>query len=553
MPSHVYYFINIAGGLALFLYGVSQSTEAFRTSFSTKTRDRMSLFTQKKPQALLFGAGLAALTQGSTVSTSIAISFVDVGMLTLVGSVVVMMGASIGGTFVTLLISLDIVAFSPLLMAVSLLMLRIGRGWAEKAGNILQALSLILMGMLLLKMGVNPLLDDPAVRGGVAAIVRRPFTMFVVSVAGTVIFQSSASVMALAVTMAISGAFPMSAVYPVAMGSHLGSTVTMLLAATGGRRNARLLGVATFLYKLIGVVAFLPLLPWANRFLDWLVLSMPLKIVLAQVLLVILNAAIFYPWPQVLIKMSVSLLFYIKSDDLRAPVYLDDKMLEISPLALRLLAKEMVRLSNYIEAYLQMLLYPEKGGGELKKQLPDGIRELTEACEQYMYEIRPPSIAENPEAEREYRTISYAMVSIREVTRIITGRFRTTIEETGLFNLSREMGREGWKRMSRAILETVRDGLHAFALGDADLAQDAIESCIEFEEAIHHLKGRMLMNVHDTGRRGTSSLIDFVTAANRLVAAVLEVARGDAARDVIPEHEEEEAEDGGEDRKDGQG
>ena len=549
MSAHLYYFINIIGGLALFLYGVSQSTEAFRTSFSAKAREKMSRFAQKKPQAMLFGAALAALTQGSTVSTSIAISFVDVGMLTPVGSVVVMMGASIGGTFVTFLISLDIVGFSPLLMAVSLLMVRMGKGRAEKvekAGNILQALSLILIGMLLLKLGTGPLLEDPAVRAGVIEIARRPFTIFVVCVVGTAILQSSASVMALAVTIALSGALPASAVFPVALGSHLGSTVTMLLAATGGRQNARTLGVATFLYKLIGVVAFVPFIPWSHCFLDWLGFPMPINIVLAQVLLVILNAVIFYPWPDVLIRMSNVLLSYVRSDDLRAPVYLDDKLLEFPSLAVRLLSKEMIRLSNYIEAYLQMLLYPERGGGELKHQLPEGIQELTEACEQYMYEIRPPSIAENPEAEREYRTISYAMMSIREASRLITGRFKLIMEDAGAANLSRKVGAEAWQRLRSSILDTVRDALHAFALGDADLAQDAIESGIEFDRAVHHMRGRMLMSVRNhRGRRDESSLIDFVTVATRLVASALEVARGDASHDVVPETTTDEEENDG--------
>ena len=532
MSPHFYYFINIMGGLALFLYGVSQSTEAFRTSFSAKARESMSRFTQRKPQAMVFGAVLAALTQGSTVSTSIAISFVDVGMLTLVGSIVVMMGASIGGTFVTFLISLDIVGFSPLLMAVSLLMVRMGRGWIEKTGNILQALSLILIGMLLLKLGVNPLLEDPVVREGVVAIARQPVIMFVVCVVGTAILQSSASVMALAVTIAISGALPQSAVFPVALGSHLGSTVTMLLAATGGRQNARTLGVATFLYKLVGVVAFVPFIPWAHKFLDWLGFPMPINIVLAQVLLVILNAAIFYPWPEILIRMSTVLLSYIRSDDLRAPIYLDDKLLEFPSLAVRLLAKEMIRLSNYIEAYLLMLLYPQRGGGELKGQLPQGISELTEACEHYMYEIRPLSIAENPEAEREYRTISYAVMSIREVSRIVTGRFRLILEEAETANLPREVGPRDWGRLSDAILDTVRDALHAFALGDADLAQDAIESGAEFDQAVHQMRTHMLRNVRRTGRREESSLIDFVTIAARLISAALEVARGDVASEI---------------------
>lgn len=547
MPSYFYYIINILGGIALFLYGVSQSTEAFRSSFSTRTRERMSRFTQKKPQALIFGAVLAAIAQGSTVSTSIAISFVDVGMLTLAGSIIVMMGASIGGTFVTFLISLDIVGFSPLLIAISFLMIRFGRGWIEKAGNVLHAISLILIGMLILKLGVQPLLDNPQVRNVVIEIARRPFTMFAVSVIGTAILQSSASVMALAVTIAASGALPQSAVFPVALGSHLGSTVTMLLAAMGGRQNARMLGLATFIYKLAGVVAFLPFIPWANAFLDWLGFPMPANIVWAQVLLVLLNAAIFYPWPEILISSSTYVLSHIQSTDLRSPIYLDDKLLEIPSLAIRLLAKEMIRLSNYIEAYLQMLLFPEKSGGELRNLLPDGIKDLTEACEQYMYAVRPPSIAESPEIERDYRTVSYAMMSMKEASHVITGRFREIIEKNGIENLCGEMGAEECLVMKKSLMTTVRDAFHAFALGDADLAQKAIAAGTNFDRSLPRLRSRLLYNVGETRRRKDSALLDFTTLAFRLLYSALEVARGDATPHAKVERTKEGGEHLGED------
>ncbi|MDR1733004.1 MAG: Na/Pi symporter [Synergistaceae bacterium] len=522
---YFYPIINLLGGICLFLYGASQATEAFRSAFGARAREAMSRFAQRKPQAMIFGILLAAITQGSTVSSSIAISFADVGMLSLAGAVVVTMGASVGGTFVTFLISLDIVSFSPLFLTVSFLMTRFGNSWVRKIGNVLQALSLILLGMFLLKLGAEPLLNDTSLRHAVLAIALRPWTMFFAAVFGTAILQSSASVMALAVTIAMTGALPQSAVFPVSLGSHLGSTVAMLLAAAGGRRNARVLGVATFLYKLAGVLAFLPCIPWANAFLARLGFSMPTNIVLSQVLLVLLNAAIFYPWPQILVHGSSFLLTRVSGAGLREPVYLDDDLLEIPSLAVHLLAREMIRLTNYIEALLQMQFYPEKGGNDLKNLLPDGIQDLTEACEQYMYAIQPPSIAEDRATVREYRTISYAMLSLRETSRLATGRLAELFREYRLDILAEEVGKSEWNQMTALFMETVRDAFHAFALGDADLAQEAIERSKEFEKFTSHLRGRLLEG--ETGRRGNSAVMDFATVARRFLHAAQEVVRGD--------------------------
>ena len=522
MSPYFYNSITLLGGITLFLYGLAQATDSFRSAFSTRTRKAISRFTRKKIRALLFGAVLSAIAQGSTVSTSIAIGLVDVGMLTLTGSAVVMMGASIGGTFVTLLVSLDIVKLSPLFMAVSFSMARLGRGWVEKTGQVLHAVSLLLVGMFLIKLGIDPLLGNPAVRNVIVAIAAEPFAMFFAAFAGTSILQDPSSVLALTVAIAASGALPQSAVFPVVLGSHFGSGVIMLLAASGGRRNARVLGIATFLYKMAGAAAFVPLVPWMSSFLDGFAMSTPVRIVLSQALVVIFNAVIFYPWPQALIRGSVFVLSRQRAVNLGAPIYLDDNLLEIPPLAVKLLSKEMIRLTNYIEAFLQIRLYPEKGGEELKKLLPAAITELTETCENYTHAIHPPA-AEDPLALLEYRAVTYAMLSLREASRITTGPFRSLVEGWGSKPGGHIIDEAEWNDLESLFMKTLRDAFHAFSLGDGDLAQRAIEGEAMFEKAATRLRSKLLKE--QSGYQ--SSLLDFIAVAGRLVRAALDVAKVD--------------------------
>jgi phosphate:Na+ symporter len=525
MSPYFYDVIYLLGGLSLFLYGVSQSTDAFRSAFSSRARDAMGRFVTKKSRAMLFGAALAAVAQGSTVSTSIAIGFADAGMTTLAESVAVMMGASVGGAFVTFLVSLDIVAFSPLLLAASFAAARLGRGWTAKAGSAFHAVSLILVGMLLLNLGVRPLLADPAAREAVAAIARMPFTIFAAAFLATAVLQSSASVMVIAVTVAAGGALPRNAILPVALGTHLGSSVTMLLAAAGGRRNARVLGMATFLYKLAGVAVAAPLVPWANAFFARLDIPPAAYVALAQASVACFNAAIFYPWPHVLVRAGVFALSRVRGAGLGEPVYLDDETLEIPSLAVRLLTREMVRLFNYIEAFLQTQLYPERGEGELKRLLPAGIEELAEACERYMYAIRSPSAADDPAAGREYRTTAYAMLSLREAARVTTGRFRELIERHGLRKLAGEMGRRDWDEAVSFFMQTVRDAFHAFSLGDADLARRAEEGGRKFGASVLRLRASFLTG--EAGKRENAGLVDFLGAAEHLLRSAIEIARGE--------------------------
>jgi len=525
----VYFYntITLLGGIALFLYGLSEVTDSFRSAFSARAREAVSRFTRGKKRAMLFGAVLAAVAQGSTVSTSIAIALADVGMLTLTGSVVVMMGASIGGTFVTLLISLDIVRLSPLFMAVSYAAVRLGRGWLEKAAKVLHSISLLLVGMFLLRLGIDPLLDNPYARDAIVGITSEPFTVFFAAFAGTAFLQSSASVMALTVAIASSGALPQNAVFPIVLGAHLGSTIAVLLAASGGRHNARVLGVATFLYKLAGTLLFVPLMPWANVFLDNFMMPMAARIVLSQMLIMFFNAAIFYPWPHVLVSASVYVLSRQKTADLGAPVYLDDQLLEIPSLAVKLLSKEMIRLTNYIEAYLQMRLLPEKSGGELENLLPEAITDLTSACENYAYSIPPPPVSDKL-ALTEYKTVKYAMLSLREVSRITVGPFaegaEKVAEKHGVNPPAGEMDDAECSTLKSLFMKTMRHAFHAFSLGDSKLAEKALYGGAKFEKMTAMLRSSLLKR----GDGDDLRLLDFIAVKERMIRASLDMVRGDA-------------------------
>lgn len=117
--NYFFCFINVLGGLALFLFGVEQSSQFFRNNLGGESRELMGRFTRKKYQAFTIGVLLSALTQSSTIATSFAVGFVDVGLLSFAGSLIVMMGASLGGTFVSFLLSLNLFAFAPLLFGLS--------------------------------------------------------------------------------------------------------------------------------------------------------------------------------------------------------------------------------------------------------------------------------------------------------------------------------------------------------------------------------------------------------------------------------------------------
>ena len=523
MSSHIFSYFNILGGLALFLYGVEKTTAAFGSSFGAASKDLMVRFTRKKPMAFLFGVVLAAIAQGSTVATSFAIGFVDVGMLSFAGSVVVMIGASVGGTFVTFLLSLDIAVISPLLFAVSLFLVRYGRGKAYRLGTILQGLSLLLLGMFILKLGVQPLLATQGFAALAAHAGENGLLTGIAAFVVTAILQNSSAVMALAVTLATSGAMPVAAVLPVILGSHVGSSVTTLIAGMSGKQNARKLGICSFVYKVLCLPLYIPVFPWFENYIFNGPGGLASKIVLAQVGVALYNAVVFYPFTETLARFSAAIAERTGRERLAAPVYLDEDLLEIPSMAILLLSKEMIRLANYIEMYCQILFLP---GQDAKgfEELPGAIRELSETCEEYMYGIHIPS--DDDLLRENYSTVSYSMVSFRQMAKILSGELRLLAEAGVASQLARELGTNTWVELSRVAMTDIRLALRAFALADVDFAAVAGRYEREFENLDRRI--RLRLGADALNRRELAPLLDFLSQIFLLVKTSLEIARGEA-------------------------
>ena len=401
--------VNIIGGLAIFLYGVQESSRIFRYNLGNATRDLMSRFTRIRWQALTFGFMLSAITQSSTIATSFAIGFVDVGMLSFSGSVVVMMGASLGGTFVSFLLSLNIFRYAPLMFAIAFFLSKAKRKGIKRTGGVLQGLSIIFLGMLLIQHGTTLLFQD---KWFGETVIRYASSKFMISITACLlagILQSSSAVVALGISLASSGVIPSSSMLPIAVGVHIGSTAMVLMAGffSSGRQSTKQLGWATFIYKLIGGAVFVPLIPFIHNYMESYGISAANQLVYGQVLVALVNILLLYPFSHQFSSIITKIIGNRSEEDLTQPRYLDDDMLNIPAISVLLLSKEMIRLADYLEAYFQMLLYPNRRLEKLYYQLPMGITELSRRCTEYMYRI---NISDKHESlHRRYSTLTYTM------------------------------------------------------------------------------------------------------------------------------------------------
>ncbi|MCL1876059.1 MAG: Na/Pi symporter [Synergistaceae bacterium] len=522
----LFYAVNILGGLALFLYGIEESTRIFRHNLGNATRDLMSRYTKKRWQAFTFGVMLSAVTQSSTIATSFAVGFVDVGMLSFGGSVVVMMGASLGGTFVSFLLSLDIVKYAPVMFALAFFLSKIKSRGINKIGGVLQGLSIIFLGMLLIKLGTTPLLQE---KWFSEIIIKCSSSLIIMPLAAcilTSVLQSSSAVVALGISLAASGAIPSSSMLPIAIGVHIGSTTMVLMAGffSSGRQSTKQLGWATFIYKLAGGIIFIPFIPYVHKLMELYEISASNQLVYGQILLVLANILFLYPFSY---EFSVFIAKFIgnrRGEDLTQPRYLDEDLLSVPAISVLLLSKEMIRLADYLEAYLQMLLFPNRRQNYLYSELPAGITELSKCCTEYMYKINISG--EREPLQKRYTTLTYTMTVFNGMSKLMTGGLGRCLDDSAISDMFIEhLGGKMWEEFSQLCLKMLRTSMRAFVIKGSGL----IDETNKYENRIAKMSrdARRILGKKSYYGPDASQIIRLISILQGLAGMCKEVAQGE--------------------------
>lgn len=519
--------VMIAGGLGLFLHGLEFTARAFRKSLGSGARGVMASLSHHKGRSFLFGMLLSFLSQSSTAATSFAVGLVDAGILPFASSLVVMMGASVGTTFVVLLLSLDIVRCSPLFLVLGVVMTRCGRDRFMKAGYVIQGISLVLLGMLLVNQGVSPLSREPFFRSVLLNFVGNPWILAGVSFLITSVVQSSVPVVGLAIALTTAGILPLSAAFPLVLGTHVGSSTTVLLAGFGARRNARILAVTTFYYKLAGSLLILPAAGLVVKGAYLLGGTPGSRVACVQVFVAWFNALALLPLSESLACWSQRLFSRGGQESVGDPLYLDPRSVPISSLAIRLLSKEMIRLAIYLEELIFLCLRTDcRNDSERVKELRVGTRHLVQVCMDYLVSIPAPMEADD--LGREYTSISYSMAAMRDLVEVSSTKLAPLCLRTQSTPGPFQDFPAAWQSFAAQLEVLVGNSLGVFALGGAAMIPRTLESYRDFSEAESKMRGVLVSRGFFVDSQTEIDAWDFLSAANGLARASVELARGGA-------------------------
>ena len=262
--------LNMMCGLALFLYGMHVMGEGLSRTSGGKLESILERLTQNKIKAVLLGAGVTAVIQSSSATTVMVVGFVNSGIMRLSQAAGVIMGANIGTTVTSWILSLTGIessnwllklckpsSFTPVLAVVGVAFVMFTKSEKKhNIGTILVGFTVLMTGMEMMSSAVEPLADVPEFTN-ILLMFTNPVLGMLAGLLLTAVIQSSSASVGILQALCMTGAVPYSAALPIIMGQNIGTCVTALLSSIGASKNAKRAALIHLYFNVIGTTLFM--------------------------------------------------------------------------------------------------------------------------------------------------------------------------------------------------------------------------------------------------------------------------------------------------------
>ena len=261
----IFNILTMIGGLSLFLFGMSLMGQALERRAGERLRTTLSKMTSNRLMGFLTGCGVTAVIQSSSATTVMVVGFVNSGLMTLAQAINVIMGANVGTTITSWILSLGGIdssslwvkllkpsSFTPILAFIGIILyMSCKEGRKKDGGMILLGFATLMFGMDTMSSAVSGLADIPAFRQ-LFLMFTNPLLGVLAGAALTAVIQSSSASVGILQAFAVTGQISYGAAIPIIMGQNIGTCITAVLSSIGATKNARRAAFVHLAFNAIG-------------------------------------------------------------------------------------------------------------------------------------------------------------------------------------------------------------------------------------------------------------------------------------------------------------
>ena len=511
--------LTLIGGLSLFLFGMNIMGQALERKAGNKLKDLLAKMTNSKLKGFLTGLVITAVIQSSSATTVMVVGFVNSGLMTLRQAINVIMGANIGTTITSWILSLGDIdgssilitllkptSFTPILALVGIIFYMFLKDDSKKdIGSILLGFATLMFGMDTMSNAVSGLANVPGF-SNLFILFTNPLLGVLVGALLTAIIQSSSASVGILQALSSTGQVTYGAAVPIIMGQNIGTCVTCLLSSIGTNKNARRAAVVHLLFNTIGTVVILTLFCIIKTFVYIPLLSEQASmfgIALTHSIFNVLCVMILLPMSALLEKLALRII----PDDKIKEKYdeLDTRLFVTPTLAL---AQAKSSLSDMADTSRKAITMALKSVNNYSDKLYEDILKQEDKNDRYEDKIGTYLVdlsSKNTLSESESKEVSKMLKIIGDLERIADHAINIGQASRELRDKNLSLSEDAIKEMDNmlnAVKECVDLSLLAFEKDDLAIALKVPP----LEEVIDELKAKLRANHIDRVKRRQCSI-----------------------------------------------
>ena len=263
--------LSMVGGLALFLYGMSVMGNGLEKMSGGKLERILESLTSSPLKAVLLGAGVTAVIQSSSATTVMVVGFVNSGIMKFSQAIGIIMGANIGTTITSWMLSLTTLdaggsfllkmmkpsSFAPILALIGILLYMSAKTDKKRViGEILLGFAILMSGMETMSAAVKPLKDVPEFTS-ILTMFDNPVMGILAGAVLTAIIQSSSASVGILQALSVTGAFTYGSVVPIILGQNIGTCITAIISSLGANKDGKRTACVHLSFNILGSALFM--------------------------------------------------------------------------------------------------------------------------------------------------------------------------------------------------------------------------------------------------------------------------------------------------------
>ena len=508
--------LTMIGGLAMFLYGMNEMGDGLAKLAGGKLEKILEKLTSKRIMAVLLGVAVTAVIQSSSATTVMVVGFVNSGIMQLSQAVGIIMGANVGTTVTSWLLSLTGIegssffiqllkpsSFAPVLAAIGIIMTMTVKNNNKKKdiGNILIGFAILMFGMETMSGAVEPLAENEKFTG-ILTMFSNPLLGVLAGLALTAIIQSSSASVGILQALCMTGAVSYATAIPIIMGQNIGTCVTALISSIGAKRNAKRASMIHLYFNMIGTILFFVVFYSANALVGgFRILGEPANaagIAIVHSLFNIGSLVVLYPFADKLVRLAqLTIPETPEEKPQQADEFarLDERFLEKPGFAMELCRSAAIRMAQEAREALDHALdnMREYSDDTVDKviAMEQNVDHYEDALGTYLVKLNNCDLS-----QADSRTLSILLHCIGNFERISDHAVNITESVKEMHEKNMEFSpkaREEMEIFSNALHDIVDETIEAFKNHDLDMARkiepfEQVIDSISMEVKQRHVK-----------------------------------------------------------------